>query len=478
MGGSVVARLVVVSNRVALPTARKQAAGGLSIAVKAAMKGRTGVWFGWSGKVSENPPTQPQIIHRNKITFVVLDLSTADYQEYYSGYANRVLWPTLHYRVDLAEFTRTDFNGYVRVNQIFADNLSNIIQPEDIIWVHDYHLMPLARELRRRGHENPIGFFLHIPYPPPDILTTLPHHEESLGTLSYYDLVGFQTDNDRDNFGRYIVMLGGTEGRDGTSFTLDRRTIRVGTFPVGIETAIFARLARNAERSAFTRSVEESLGGKRLLVGADRLDYTKGLPNRMEGFAQFLLAYPEWHGRATLLQITPTSRSDIQEYADMNRAVSELVGRINGHHGEADWTPIRYVNRTYSRTELAGIYRVADIALVTPLRDGMNLVAKEYVAAQDPEDPGVLILSQFAGAAADLDAALLINPHEVEAFPGAIKHALEMSLEERRERHGLMYKKIQEVDIHRWARRFLAALAQTQKAGLLEGIRSFLSAFA
>jgi trehalose 6-phosphate synthase len=469
----VVARLILVSNRVAIPSAGRQpAAGGLAVAVRAALRHRHGIWFGWSGEVSDAPAAEPRIIERKNITYAVIDLATADYQEYYNGFANRVLWPTLHYRVDLAEYSRTDFSGYLRVNRTFADHISKFITPEDVIWIHDYHLMPLAKDLRQRGFANPIGFFLHIPLPPGDILSTLPRHEDSIGAMSYFDLAGFQTDNDRDNFARYLTAQGATSARDG-SFLIDGRVVRIGTFPISIETALFARMARKAGRAPLVRELQESLAGRRLVVGADRLDYSKGLTNRMEGFARFLAACPEWSGKVTLLQITPTSRVEIPEYSDMHRAVSELVGRINGQHGEVAWTPIRYVNRTYSRTELAGIYRIANVALVTPLRDGMNLVAKEFVAAQDAEDPGVLILSQFAGAAAELDGAVLINPHEADAFPGAIKRALEMPLEERRERHAGMFRRISEDDIDRWAESFLLALAETRrKPGIFDGLRA------
>ena len=470
-------RLVVISNRVTIPgTGRNEAAGGLAVAVKAALKYRSGIWFGWSGKVAGGKAIEPRTIEKNKITYMVIDLEDADFQEYYNGFANRALWPMLHYRVDLAAYTHTNFDGYLRVNNIFADNISKILRPDDIIWVHDYHLMPLAQELRKRGHENQIGFFLHIPCPPPDILLTLPRHGETLGMLSCYDLVGFQTENDRDNFGRYLALQGGLVNRDGTTYTGDGRAVRIEAFPVGIETGVFARLARNAERSVFAREVHDSLGGRRMILGVDRLDYSKGLNARMEGYERFLTAHPKWRGHVTYLQISPTSRADIKEYADMNREVSELVGRINGRYGEAAWTPIRYINRSYSRTALAGIYRSAAVALVTPLRDGMNLVAKEFVAAQDPENPGVLILSQFAGAAAELDGALLINPHETEVLPWAIDRALEMPLEERRERHSRMMKRIEANDVDHWAAHYLDVLSETRKKrDLLGGIRSLFN---
>jgi trehalose 6-phosphate synthase len=342
--------------------------------------------------------------------------------------------------------------------------------------VHDYHLMPLARELRARGHLNPIGFFLHIPCAPLDILRTLPHHEEILGALTYYDLIGFQTENDRDNFAAYLLTIpGAKEGRDLT-FEVEGRRTRIGAFPVSIETATYARLARNAARSPLAKEIGESLKGLRLVLGVDRLDYSKGIIQRINAFDRFLEVNPEWRSRVTLLQITPRSRSDIKDYAAIENEVTTLIGRINGRYGEASWTPIRYVNRFHSRTALSGIYRVTDVALITPLRDGMNLVAKEYVAAQDVENPGVLVLSQFAGAAAELTGALIVNPHESEAVAAALKRALEMPLFERRERHGPMLEHLLVHDIEHWAESYLAALAETrQRPSLISDLRAFLN---
>jgi trehalose 6-phosphate synthase len=470
-------RLIIVSNRVAVPEpGAKQMAGGLVVAVKAALRGRTGIWFGWSGNIDETKTAEPRMIQRNNISYAVIDLTQTDFDEYYNGLANRVLWPILHYRVDLQEYSRADQSGYMRVNQLFADNLDAIIKEDDVIWVHDYHLMPLARELRARGRQNPIGFYLHIPCPSLDILHTLPHHEEIVGALTDYDLVGFQTENDRDNFASYILSIGGAKsGRNGTLAYQGRQT-RIGAFPVSIETATYARLARNAVRSAFAKKIKESFSGLQIILGVDRLDYSKGIIQRIKAFDHFLEINPEWRSRVTFLQIAPKSRTDIKEYNAMEDEVTTLIGKINGRHGEASWTPIRYVNRSYSRTALSGIYRTANIAFVTPLRDGMNLVAKEFVAAQNEEDPGVLILSQFAGAAAELTGALIVNPHEVEGVAAAIKRALEMPLQERRERHEPMLRHLMEHNVEHWAEEYLSALAETrQKPGLLSGLRALFT---
>jgi trehalose 6-phosphate synthase len=465
------ARLIIVSNRVAVPDSpRTPLAGGMAVAVKAALKNRDGLWFGWSGKVTDQATGEPKIVDVNKVTYVLIDLSNNDIQEYYNGLANSVLWPVLHYRVDLQEYSRADASGYMRVNRLFADRLSALINEDDIVWIHDYHLMLLARDLRSRGHRNRMGFFLHTPCAPPDILQTLPHHREILGGLTYCDLVGFQTENDRDNFAHYLVTQGATQTRGG--YEIDGRYVRLGAFPVSIETKAYMRLARNAGRSAMVSLVRESLGGSRLVLGVDRLDYSKGIPHRIKGFERFLEMNPDWHGKATLLQLTPKSRSDIKQYGEIEAEVTGLIGRVNGRFGDAAWTPIRYVNRSYSRTVLAGIYRAADVAMVTPLRDGMNLVAKEFLAAQDPEDPGVLLLSQFAGAAKELDRALIVNPHETDAVAAALKRALEMPLDERRERHHPMMAHLLKYDIKRWTKTYLSTLVEGAPGrGLLEGIR-------
>jgi trehalose 6-phosphate synthase len=453
------ARLIVVSNRVAIPSDGGSKAGGLAVAVRSLLKRRPGIWFGWSGKVADEHDIVTKTVERGGISYVVTDLVDADYQEYYSGFANRVLWPILHYRLDLAEFSRRDLSGYRRVNAQFARQLHDILRDDDIVWVHDYHLIPLAKMLRDRGHRNRIGFFLHVPFPPPDILTALPNHEWLIPQLTSYDLVGFQTANDADNFARYLEHECRLSRLGNGVFKAADRTVRIGAFPIGIETAAFQRHARRSVRSQTVRDVVDSLSGRSMMIGVDRLDYSKGLAQRMDAFERFLAMYPDWHGKVTYLQITPKSRSDIQEYADMARAVSTAAGHINGTYGEAAWTPIRYVNRAYSRAVLAGLYRSARVALVTPLRDGMNLVAKEYIAAQDAEDPGVLVLSRFAGAAAECTAALLVNPYDPEDVVTTIARALSMPLTERRQRHNALYEVILENDIVAWGDHFLSALS-------------------
>ena len=457
-------QLIVVSNRVAVPERHTSArAGGLEVAVNAALKQKSGIWFGWSGKVAAHTRIAAQEVELEKITYITVDLSKEDHREYYNGFANRVLWPILHYRVDLAEFSRRDLSGYLRVNDHFARELHEVLGPDDLVWVHDYHLMPLAKALRERGHKNRIGFFLHIPCPPPEIMTALPHHERLIPSLCEYDLVGFQTGDDAFNFSRYLTRECGLHSRD-FNFVVADRTVRIDVFPVGIETAAFAHLAQRSVRLPVVQRVIKSLVDRALIIGVDRLDYSKGIEHRLWAFERFLQTQPNWRGKVTYLQIAPKSRSDIPEYGDIEQKVGSAAGRINGAYGEADWTPIRYINRAYSHSTLAGLYRAARVGLVTPLRDGMNLVAKEYVASQNPDDPGVLILSRFAGAAHECKAALLVNPFDPDSVAAAIGQALSMSLGERRERHDTLFRVLLRNDIKHWADRFLTELERNPRA--------------
>jgi trehalose 6-phosphate synthase len=310
------ARLVVVSNRVAVPSRHGASrAGGLAVAIRPVLKRHPGIWLGWSGRVVAASDVTVRTVQHSHQTYVLIDLAEEDYQEYYHGYANRVLWPILHYRLDFAEFSRRDLSGYMRVNQRFAAELHKVLQSDDVVWVHDYHLLPLAKALRDGGHRNKIGFFHHIPFPPPELLTAPPNHEHLIPAMGHYDLVGFQTEIDAANFARYLRKECGMLSRDPFTFQAADRMVRIGIFPVGVETAQLNRLARRAVHSPFVRDVVESLAGRVMIIGVDRLDYSKGIALRMEAFDRFLSAHPDWRGKVTYLQITPKSRSEIREYA-------------------------------------------------------------------------------------------------------------------------------------------------------------------
>ena len=466
-------RLILISNRVAIPTEDGlHRAGGLEVVLAPTLKRYEGIWFGWSGQVVPREQVRTKTIQKSSQSFVLTDLSEEDHQEFYSGFANSVLWPILHYRIDLAEFTRRDLSGYLRVNEHFAQALSNVVLPSDLLWVHDYHFIPLGDELRKRGFTNRIGFFLHVPFPAPEFITALPHHDRILLSLLQYDLVGFQTERDVQNFVCYVISenrgpnIGVFQATNRqVVLTQNGRQVRIGAFPVGIDTVEFEKRARRAARSSFVNELVESLDGRALLIGVDQLDYSKGLPERMDAVDLFFSNWRDWRGKVTYLQIAPKSRSEIQEYHELGQTLGAVAGRINAKFGGVSWTPIRYVNRAYSRTELAGLYRVARVGLVTPLRDGMNLVAKEFVAAQDANDPGVLIFSRFAGAAAECRDALIVNPHDAELVASAIARALEMPIAERRNRHSHTLAALSLNNNNVWGARFLRSLEELELVG-------------
>lgn len=454
-------RIIVVSNRIGPVEEGKSAPGGLAVGVYEILRSMGGIWFGWSGTVADQSSVTPNLTQDRNITYATIDLGRKDYAEFYTGFSNSTLWPLLHFRTGLLDFERDCLEGYLRVNELFADHLIKLIKPNDIIWVHDYHLIPLAAALRRKGAKNRIGFFLHTPLPPRAVLQTLPDHGRLLRTLAAYDLVGLQTEDDATHFNDYMRLeLGATAA--GATLLLDRRQFRAGTYPIGIDPAGFARTADVASGQSATRKLQRSLGDRKMVIGVDRLDYSKGLPLRMKAIDRLFSAHSNLRDRVTFLQIATISRSDVRQYRDLRDELDAAAGHINGRYAEADWTPVRYVNRNVNRNTLAGYFRCAHVGLVTPLRDGMNLVAKEYVAAQDPEDPGVLVLSPFAGAAHELKDALQVNPFDVDAMVEAIAQALVMPLAERRRRWRSMMAALQKQTVRHWATSFIDNLKATR----------------
>jgi trehalose 6-phosphate synthase len=451
-------RLVVVSNRVALP--KQTATGGLASAMRAALQERGGLWFGWSGKLAARSAEELHRLSDGPIDYVTIDLSRADHDDFYAGFANRTLWPLFHYRPDLVDYQRSHLEGYLRVNGIFADNLVKLIEPDDIIWVHDYHLIPLAAMLRERGVRNRIGFFLHTPLPAAALLIALPRHRELLETLAGYDLVGLHTARDLRALEDYFLHEAGGAMRPGGRLrAANGRLFRAGVFPISIDTAEAAATARQSLAEEEVRELHDSLDGRALIIGVDRLDYSKGLAQRFEAFAHLLERTPGLHRQVTLLQIAPPSRGAVPEYRQIRRELERTAGHINGKFAAPDWVPIRYVNQSFPHRLLAGYYRVARVGLVTPLRDGMNLVAKEYVACQDPKNPGVLVLSRFAGAAQELTEALLVNPADTAEVADALERALAMPQRERVARWRSMMEVLERHDITAWRNAFLHALA-------------------
>lgn len=458
-------RLVVVSNRVPAPAAAGAQAGGLAVALESLMERRGGVWFGWSGSISDAPGSV-QIAEAGRVKYATIDLTTEEHERYYNEFSNSTLWPLLHSMPELMTFDRRNAQIYRQVNERLADALQPLLRADDLIWIHDYHLMGMPQALRSRGVRAPIGFFLHIPFPSADMLASVPEAGALLRDLLAADLIGFQTANDVENFAEVACRLGDALRMPNGWLSVGNRRVRLGVFPVEIEAQDFAAVAEDAWRAAPTERLRRSLSGQRLVLGVDRMDPTKGLLQRIAGYRRLLETRPELRRRVTFLQIAAESRKDVVAYRDLRSAIEREAGSINSEFSEPDWMPLRLVARAGARSTVAGYMREARVGLVTPLRDGMNLVAKEYVAAQDPQDPGVLILSRFAGAAKQLGSALIVNPHDADEVADALDTALNMGLADRQARWRESWAAIQGTSALAWGRSFVGALLRTAAAPL------------
>lgn len=453
-------RLIIASNRVADLNAGSQA-GGLAVAVGDALRDSSGIWFGWSGDIAaEDARIGLQLERQNGAALATQPLTAAEYEHYYLGYANRALWPVFHNRLDLAEFHADSYEVYRAVNKRFAQSLAALIDTDDQVWIHDYHMIPLAAELRELGIENRIGYFLHIPFPPAQIFMAVPHHTALSDALFAYDVVGFQTANDVENFERYLAETEDRVTPDKQPYRAARPRPLIKDYPIGIDVESFIAMATTPEADERIKR----LGRGRIrnhVIGVDRLDYSKGLPDRFRAFEQFLERYPQHRKETVLMQIASPTREELTAYADIRTELERMSGAINGKYGEFDWTPVRYIHRSVPRETLAALFRGSKVGLVTPLRDGMNLVCKEYIAAQREDDPGALILSKFAGAADDLSAALLVNPYDTNDVADALHRAVTMSLDERKERHRALLGRVRAHDVKNWQQSFLADLRGT-----------------
>jgi trehalose 6-phosphate synthase len=387
----------------------------------------------------------------------------AEHEDYYNGLCNRCLWSLFHFRIGLVAFERHYYEAYRRVNARFARAFAPLLRADDLVWVHDYHLIHCGQELRALGCRQALGFYLHIPFPSREVLLTLPNHDQLMQALFAYDVLGFQTARDVERFLDHVANECGARA-DGDRVTAYGRSVRAGAFPIGIDVRTSSAWRAAAKACANGAACASMLAGRQLIVGVDRLDYTKGLAERFQAYALLLERHPEARGRVEYMQIAPPSRGEVPEYAAIRAELEGLAGHINGRYAELDWMPLHYLNRAYSRSALAGIYRASHIGLVTPLRDGMNLVAKEYVAAQDPADPGVLVLSRFTGAAWQMKAALIVNPYDQVAVAEALQAARSLPLEERRNRHAELMRGLREYDLARWRADFLAALREVPTA--------------
>jgi trehalose 6-phosphate synthase len=465
-------RIVAVSNRVA-DVGKGATAGGLAIGVHGALEGVGGVWFGWSGELTDGEPGRPEVRVRRGVTYATIALNGKRFERYYNGFCNNALWPLFHYRQGCLEYRRADFDDYLAINEDFARGLKPVLEPGDTVWVHDFHLIPLGARLREQGQAQPIGFFLHTPLPSFEMLRALPVYRELLALMCAYDVVGFQTERDRRAFVNAVTQpeIGGIALRNGLVCRGDS-VVRTGVFPVGVDLKACAKLASDNLASGKLERIRSSLSGRRLLIGADRLDYSKGLPKRFRAYESLLERYTEHRGGVVFMQIAPRTRSGVLAYTDIRHELERAAGHINGKYAEIDWVPLRYLNRVVDRGTLMAMFRLARIGIVTPIRDGMNLVAKEYLAAQDPDDPGVLVLSTMAGAAEELAAAILVNPHDVDAVADGIHRGLCMPIEERRERHRALLRALRRNDIDAWRTRFIETLVaatqpRTRRASVL-----------
>lgn len=458
-------RLVIISNRVPAPTAR-EGAGGLAVALRDALSEGGGVWFGWSGERATDRAVEPSVVRADNIAFATIPVTQEDFDKYYCGYANSVLWPLFHERLHAMDYRDAYRERYLDVNRYFASCAVADIAADDVVWVHDYHLIPLGAELRERGVDCLMGFFLHIPFPPYDVFRALPERRALLQTMLAYDLVGLQTSGDARHFGDALARdLGATVNQ--TEGWAEHRGQRVefGAFPIGIEVEGTARVAMMNRSSNAGRRLTQALRHRKLVIGADRLDYTKGLVERFQAFEILLERHrEEMDDQMIYIQITAPSRENVDEYQEITAQLEAEAGRINGRNNTIYWTPLRLIEQQVPRAELLGYFSLSHVGLITPLRDGMNLVAKEFVAAQTEEDPGVLVLSSMAGAVEELsDCAVVVNPYNGDSVAAGIHEALNMPLDERRQRWaaGMEMLRANTADI--WRERFLKRLLRIQR---------------
>ncbi|MEJ2718997.1 MAG: trehalose-6-phosphate synthase [Deltaproteobacteria bacterium] len=463
-------RLVIVSNRLPVVIERdgqdwsiRPSSGGLVTALAPVLRNRGGLWIGWPGTMDEVELDEPLAAGAKSAGYSLksVTLSREDRDKFYYGFSNEIIWPLFHDLQGHCNFDPDYWVAYQTVNRNYAEVVKEEVRSEDYLWVHDYHLMNVARELRQLGVDAPIGFFLHIPFPPLDIFMKLPWRFEILQALLEYDLIGLQTLRDQRNFTqcvRTVIKDVHVRGKGQVvSVELGHRDVRVGAFPISIDYRSFAEHAVTHEIADRAWYIHEDLPKRHIVLGVDRLDYTKGIPYKFEAFRNLLTRYPELREKITLLQVVVPSREDIPRYQSLKMEIERLVGEINGLFTVSGWVPIIYIYRNLDRPELLAYYRTAEIALVTPLKDGMNLVAKEYCACSVEEDC-VLVLSEFAGAAAQLQkAALLVNPYHIESMADALYQAFTMDMAERRSRMARLRKSVRENDIFRWVDSFLNA---------------------
>jgi trehalose 6-phosphate synthase/phosphatase len=464
-------RVIVVSNRLPVTLRRtadgwrsERSAGGLSTAMDPILKLTDGIWIGWPGDSSPPDEGRTKIIRdwAERDHYIALDLPADMAKLYYEGHANQALWPLFHQFPSFVEFSPAGWRAYIEANRRFRDAVVKEYREGDLIWVHDYHLLLLPQMLRQALPAASIGFFLHIPFPSSEVFRILPRREEVLEGLLGADLLGFQTHSHLQHFRTALLRIAGIDS------TLDRveigtRATRLEAFPIGIAPEEFLNALATAEAAGFRAEMERRYSGQRILLAVDRLDYTKGIPQRLRAYRLLLEMVPELRRRVVLIQIAVPSREGISTYAGLKREVNELVGEINGQFSTPGWTPLVYMRHGVSRPQLAALYAAASVGWVTPLRDGMNLVAKEYVTCQT-DGHGALVLSEFAGAAEELSQAFTVNPFDEERTAEAVAAALALPEEDRRERMSALHADVLRRNVFHWGDRFLTSLREASAA--------------
>lgn len=476
-------RLVVVSNRLPVTVVEeesgsftlKASSGGLVTALEPVLKQRKGVWIGWTGNFSESESelSESLRLYAEEVGYglVPVFLQKQQVEEFYGGFSNQIIWPLFHDLQSLCNFQPSFWESYQKVELQYAEVVASSTAATDTIWVQDFHLMGLGEALRKLGLANNMGFFLHIPFPPPDIFLKLPWREDVIKGLLAFDQIGFQTSNDHDNFLACCRKLGFESKKSENTFhfilSKERRTV-IGAFPIGIDFNEFNEMAGLPQVQARAGELMRSLRAEKIIVSVDRLDYTKGIVYRLRSFASFLKRYPQNQTKVSFIQLVIPSREDVDKYQELKKEIEQLVTQINGEYGDPGNTPVQHFFRSVTREELIAYYLIADIALVTPLKDGMNLVAKEFCAAQ-VANPGVLILSEFAGAASQLAAdALLVNPYDIEGVGDAIQHASVMPQEDRAERIKNLRLSVSTENVFVWADDILSQLEFSASADSAE----------
>jgi trehalose 6-phosphate synthase/phosphatase len=466
-------RVIVVSNR--LPYTLKRAgegwrteksSGGLTTALSPILKRTSGIWIGWSGERSGVfDARREQLLSQwaKRDRYYVVDLAPDIAHGFYEGYSNQTIWPLFHQFPSRFLFDPAHWSSYVRANELFRDEILKVHQPGDLIWIHDYHLMLLPRLVRDLIPNAAIGYFLHIPFPSSSIFRVLPKREELLRGLLGADYLAFHTHRYLQHFRGSILRLLGL-GSELDRIEVGGRCVRLEALPIGIAPREFSDpLERDEETKRRLQELRDRFKGCKLILGVDRLDYTKGIPERLRAFHRFLTRWPEWHGKVVLIQVAVPSREHVNMYKRLRTEVDELIGKINGEWSTPDWTPVVYLRRNLPRPELTALYARADVALITALRDGLNLVAKEYIACKHDGD-GVLLLSEFAGAAAEMGEAIMINPYDEERTAEAIHTALSMSPELRHERMSALYRRVEKNNVFAWSHRFVTNLEKAAHA--------------